>query len=129
MTPDERRAYSRAWRLANKDKLDGYKAKQKAAARARYLRNSDKIIAQVREYQAKNYEAHIVRSRASNAKRAPLIRSRVETCKRMFGLLPEEAREEYAQWLLFLADVDTSYGNVVRTPSLDYNFIAEYAGV
>ena len=67
--------------------------------------------------------------RARNKQVQALNCSRVPVVKRTFDLLPVEAREEYAHWLLFLADVDASYSSLVRVPSLDYGYIAEYAGV
>ncbi|MBO9589448.1 hypothetical protein [Devosia sp.] len=133
MTPDERRAYNRAYRLANKEKLAAYAAanaeKIKARSKARYERNRDKIIARTRAWQAKNYDTVLQRTWASNKRVQALNKLRAVTVKRMFELLPLEAREEYAQWLLFLGDVDGTYGTLVRIPSLDYGYIARYAAI
>lgn len=133
MTPDERREYQRAWRAANADKLAAYKERheeaRKAAAKARYLQNREAIIARTRAWQAANPEKAKAAVQRGNAKAAAMNKDRVTTAKRLFDLLPEEQREEYAHWLLLLADLDTSYAGTVRNPSLDYGYIGVYSGL
>jgi hypothetical protein len=47
----------------------------------------------------------------------------------MFELLPEHQREEYAQWLLFLAGTDSYTSLAVRAGSVDSTYMGRYAGI
>lgn len=128
MTPAERSEYNRAYRLANKERLASYVPKQRLAAKARYLRDGDKLRAKANAYNAAHREECRARSVVSNAVAGVRSAARVATMKRMFELLPEAEREEYAHWLLLISDHDTSYGSAMRTPSFDYGYIAPYSG-
>ncbi len=128
MTPDERREYNRAYRLANVARLATYRPKQLATAKARYRRDRGTLLAKSNAYNQAHREEIKARAKVYNAASGALAATRVATMKRTFELLPENQREEYAHWLLLLADLDTTYASALRTPSLDYGYIAAYSG-
>lgn len=126
MTPEERRARQRAWRAANPDKIAKYREKARLGYKERYARNRDMLIEKAKARYRADPERARARQRPINAKAHAMARERAASIERMFELLPEGHRAEYAEWLLLLADYDTSYASVLRMPRIDYGLMAVY---
>ena len=123
---EARRASARRSMAKNREK---YAEKSKASAKARYQANREQIIEKAKARYAANPE----RQKEINRRRYPLvaarIRERCQSIRQIFEALPEEHREEYAEWLLFLGGVDSYTQQAISSPSLDYNYIGAYAPI
>lgn len=129
-TPEDAAAARRASvRKSNEKNKEKYAEKRKAYSKARYAANRERLIEEAKARYAANPEAQKERNRRRYPAVRALVDGRIKDIKETFELLPEERREEYAEWLLFLAGADSYTGQAVRHPSLDYNYIAVYADV
>ncbi|MDK1386300.1 hypothetical protein QN224_12865 [Sinorhizobium sp. 8-89] len=122
---EARRASVRKSTEKNKEK---YAEKRRASAKARYQANRETLLAKANEYARANREKNRERSRAHN--HASYLKSTEVADKiiRMFELLPEEHREEYAHWLLHIAPNEHLVHRALRSSAVDYHWVGRYAG-
>lgn len=124
---EARRLYMQEYQKHNAHK---YREQRNQRSKERYRADAEyreRVIA----VGCSRYTANPDVQKERNRRRYPAVKAlvdgRVEVIKRTFDLLPEEQREEYAEWLQFLAGADSYTGLAVRHPSLDFNYIAVYA--
>ncbi|SDM28719.1 hypothetical protein [Ensifer sp. YR511] len=126
---EARRRYMREYNRLNSHK---YKDKARARARQRYRTDED-FRARTIAAGCARYAADPAPTKARNRANYPTIKAlvgdRSAQIKRVFELLHEHQREEYAQWLLFLAGTDSYTSLAVRAGSVDSTYMGRYAGI
>ncbi|MDR7145557.1 hypothetical protein [Rhizobium sp. BE258] len=132
-TPEEaaeaRRVYAREYNRRNGCK---YKAKSQASRKERYHSDPDyreRLIALGCARYAANPEPTKARTRAAYPKVKAMITARMRSIKTIFEALPEEQREEYAQWLLMVASGDSYTSQAIGAGSIDSTYMGNYAGI
>lgn len=96
---------------------------KECAHRFRYLQNRDELKTKALARYYENRDPTLTRSRNVYFR---ISKPGHDKIRRMFTLLNIEQREDYAEWLLFLAGADSTYMKMINHWLVD-DWLADYA--